>query len=191
MSKTAPDTFRFGVLQDRYLGELKEQLFQRLKREAETDESHQALMHEAGITDPVLISELSDLGITAESLVVMRMLPLVLVAWAEKAVDPSEHAAVLNAAKPLGITESSVAYVLLEHWLRQRPPAESFDAWQRYVRELTQGMSAFTRGKFIDLLRTQMTSIAKASGGHLGFGKVSRQERLLIERFITALETAE
>ncbi|MCC9601737.1 hypothetical protein LOC67_14350 [Stieleria sp. JC731] len=187
MSLSKPNHFLQTAAQDKFFVELEEQLFKRLKIEATSDQSHELLKHHAGLKDEVLLSELSNLGITPESLIVMRLLPLVLVAWAERGVDSKEHAAVLDIARQFGIDDWSVAFVLLDHWLQHRPPAECYDAWCRYMKEVTKQMSPASRASLIDILEQQMTAVAKASGGYIGLGKVSKQERQTIERLIAVL----
>ncbi len=134
-----------------------------------------------GIHDADLLAELADLGLTAGTLTSIRLIPVVLVAWADKHVDSAERKAVLNQAGALGIAIDSDAYVLLDHWMRTKPGAESAKAWKQYIKTLLAKMGDGPRAKFAAFCRSQMMAVAKASGGHFGIGKVSAQERRVID----------
>ena len=72
--------------------------------------------------------------------------------------------------------------------MRRRPPGLGVDAWKRYTRNILAKVSPKMAQRLIELARTQMTAVAKASGGHLGFGKVSRKERTMIDRLVATMK---
>ena len=174
----------------RYFDELEARIVQQLHEEAMTDEARSALLKSTGINDPKLIDELAKLGITADELVVLRMLPLVMVAWAEDHADLDEREVVKSEAKRLGIEEDSTVWIILDTWLRIRPPALSVDAWKRYLKGSFRKISVDAKKRLIEVTRNQMLSVAKASGGHLGFGKVSKKEQTMIDRLTATMEHA-
>ncbi len=144
----------------RYFSQLEGQIVQRLREEASSDSGREELIRSTGIRDPDLVAELGKLGVTADELVSLRLFPLVMVAWAEKRADEQERDAVMAEALQMGIHEDSSAWVLLDQWLQQR---------------------------LILVTEQQMTRVAKASGGHLGFGKVSAKEKSTIEQTVAAM----
>ncbi|WDQ14851.1 hypothetical protein [Rhodopirellula sp. P2] len=170
-----------------YFSNLEQAIVRKLHDEAGSDFGRQELIRSTGIHDPQLIEELGKLGVTADGLMALRLFPLVLVAWAEKNVDQKEREAVIEEAQRIGIQEDSTAGILLDEWLQVRPPGLCVDAWKRYMHERFRGMSSVAQQRLILLTEKQMTSVAKASGGHLGFGKVSAKEKAIIHQVITAM----
>lgn len=165
-----------------YFDALEAQIVQRLHSEAGTDESRAQLLRSTGVDDVELVDELVKLGITVDELIAVRFIPLVLVAWAEDHADLDEREVVKAQAKELGIREDSTAWLTLDTWLRTRPPGVGVDAWKRYTHDIFLKMSPKAISRLIKLTERQMTAVAKASGGHLGFGKVSQKESTMINR---------
>ncbi|MCG8650092.1 MAG: hypothetical protein MI861_09675 [Pirellulales bacterium] len=176
-----------GIRADHFFEELEEQIVQKLREEAMTDEGRAKLIEETGVDDPVLVDELIQLGITADGLIALRLYPLVQVAWAGEAVDDAERREVMGCAIRLGIQEESVPWLLLNTWLKKRPSAMGMDAWKRYTRDIFAQMSEVAIRRLIQLTHQQMMDVAKASGGYLGIGKVSKQEREMIARLTSIM----
>ena len=61
------------------------------------------------------------------------------------------------------------------------------DAWKRYIHEMFHDMSRVAQQRLILVTEQQMTRVAKASGGHLGFGRLSAKEKATIEQTIAAM----
>lgn len=171
----------------RYFSQLEGQIVQRLREEASSDAGREELIRSTGIRDPELVAELGKLGVTSDELVSLRLFPLVLVAWAEKRADEHEQETVMAEALQMGIHEGSSAWVMLDQWLRKRPPGLATDAWKRYIHEMFHDMSRVAQQRLILVTEQQMIRVAKASGGHLGFGKVSKREKAIIEETIAAM----
>lgn len=168
-------------LQD-YFDGLEEMVVKKLHQEVQTKQGRAELIRSTGVEDPNLIAELTHLGITADGLIALRLFPLAMVAWAEDLVDKEERETVLAEALRLGIREDTTAWILLDHWLRKPLPGLGVDAWRRYTHGIFSKMSPIAVKRLVKLTRKQMEAVAKASGGHFGFGKVSKKEQLLIER---------
>jgi hypothetical protein len=188
--KTSEDSNRSKKtfqLQD-YFDELEKKIRHKIHVEAMTNEGRAELIRSTGVMDHELIDELVKLGIPADGLIALRLFPLVLVAWAENDVDEHERLAVMTEALKLGILEDTTAWIVLDAWLTRQPPGLGVDAWRRYTRDSFSKMSNVAADRLIELTRQQMTAVAKASGGHLGFGKVSKKEQILIDRLVEAMQ---
>ncbi|MFG0266627.1 MAG: hypothetical protein ACF8AM_15995 [Rhodopirellula sp. JB055] len=185
-TKTAP-TQKRAIETQHYFSNLEHEIVRKLHDEAASDFGREELIRSTGIQDPGLIEELGKLGVTADGLITLRLFPLVLVAWAEKNVDSKERETVMAEAQRIGIREDSTAGILLDQWLQVRPPGLCVDAWKRYMHELFRGMSGVAQQRLILLTQKQMTSVAKASGGILGFGKISSKEKAIIHQVISAM----
>ena len=154
----------------------------RFQNEADRESAKKTLAESAGLKDPILVRELVQLGITPAGLVAIHLTPLVLVAWAHDGVDPAERKQILKHSHQYGIQNGSSASVMLEHWLNHRPPATLYDAWKRYTKQELASLSKRPREKLARLIEQQMIAVAKSSGGHFGFGKISSSEQKLIDR---------
>lgn len=176
-----------NMIENHFFAETEKMIVKRLQASADSEQGRAELLRSTGIDDKQLIDEMAQLGITAEGVLALRLLPLVMVAWAQDHVDQDEHAAVMAEAHRLGIVEDSVAWVLLDVWMRKLPPAKSIDAWKRYMHGVFERISPVAQQKLIDATHHQMTAVAKASGGHLGLGKVSKQEKHMIDGLMLSL----
>ena len=144
-------------------------------------ERRQQLKHVSDIRDEALLDRLLGLGITAESLAALGMVPLVWVAWADGEVAAEERDRIVAMARAAGIEPHNGRYPLLEHWLKRRPGPEVVAAWQDYIKQLRETMAA----EDFETLRREILEragdVARASGGLLGFGeKVSPTEQAVL-----------
>ena len=180
---------RGRAMEEAFFRNVDAQLLARLKAEAGSKAGREELIRKTGVNDQILVDELVRQGITAEGLVAMRMIPLVLIAWADREVTEQERKTVLDHAHEMGIQENEVPHMLLEHWLNIRPSPELGDAWRRYTLDLMENMNPSDRESYVCELKREMTPVAKASGGILGIGKISQSEHSLINTMLEAIES--
>lgn len=174
------------ALEAAFFAEQDARLLQRLKAADEARSKKQALAAASGITDGAVLDELVALGIDGNTLAALSLVPLVMVAWADGGPDDKERRAVLAAAAKAGIGEGDFGHQLLDRWLKTRPPPELFTAWKDYVRAtsglLDEGARRALRAELLDRSR----SVAEATGGTLGIGRVSPAEDAVLERLARA-----
>ena len=123
-------------LEDAFFHDVDLKLIEELRAASKNKASRLALAKEAGISDERLAEELVELDVTPESLVAIRLVPLVMVAWADREVSDEERDTVIAEARRLGIHPGTVADKMLDSWLRKRPSQVLCDAWARYTRSL-------------------------------------------------------
>ena len=181
MSSTTTKVSARHALEEAFFRDVDEMIVRRLKSDADSEKARRELIQSTGLHDKTLIDELSQLGVSAEGLIALRLVPLVMVAWADQGVDQSERQAVIAQALRVGVIDGSVAAVLLEHWLNHKPPARILDAWKRYMSSELASMSKVAKERLIALMEVQMTAVATSSGGHFGIGRVSAKEQQLID----------
>ncbi|MGI9474570.1 MAG: hypothetical protein ACR2NZ_23735 [Rubripirellula sp.] len=178
------------ALEDAFFRNVDTMILGRFQNEADRDSAKQALATATGLSDSVLLRELVQLGITPPGLIALHLAPLVLVAWAQEGVSDSERKQIIRNSHQYGIHHGSMASLLLNHWLNHRPPATLYDAWKRFtLNELSQ-LGNRPRLKLVRLIEEQMITVAKSSGGHFGFGKISAAEQRLIDRVKSVLHDA-
>jgi len=172
---------RRRALEEAFFPKEGERLRERLHLEHEQRTATQALGSASGIADGPLLARLASLGIRAETLAALTLIPLVEVAWADSEMDPRERAAVLRGAESCGVGPDTPSHRLLEIWTEDRPASELLDSWKRYIRALCAELSADERRRLEERILGGARAVAKAAGGFLGFAAVSKEEEALLE----------
>jgi hypothetical protein len=183
---TDPFEQRRRALEDAFFKERDKELLARLKGELEAFEERQTIGHVSGIMDQQVLLDLVQAGVRAETLVAMRLVPLVEVAWCDGTVAPEERAAVLNAAATLDIHPGSAPYELLSRWLEQHPDPRVVVAWKEYVHELARALPKATAAEMKKYTIDRCTRVAAAAGGFLGLATISKHEHAKIDEFARA-----
>jgi hypothetical protein len=149
---------------------------------AKMAETKEALASVSGIKDEAVLQKLVDINVRPETLAALSAIPLVEVVWADGQVDADERAFVLDFAGKQGIAAGSVAHGLLERWLDHRPTDGLLTAWQAYVAGLCERLAPTDRDALKRELLRNAHGAASASGGFLGIGKVSGEEKAILKK---------
>lgn len=176
-----PSRSQQSILIDAVFHNREKHLVEAFRERLDQLERRQQLAHVSGIRDEAVLDRLLGLGITAESLAALGLVPLVWVAWADGEVAARERDRIVAMAQAAGIEPQNGRYPLLEHWLKRRPASEMIEAWREYIKQLRERMSA----EDLETLRREIVDraceVARASGGLLGFGgKVSPAEQAVL-----------
>jgi len=163
-------------LEEAFFAKKNRELMERLRRQQETEEYMLALRVASGIQDEELLERLHALGMSAETVAALSLVPLVEVAWADGGVAAAEREAVLRAAHAVGIASGSDAEALLDQWLEERPPAEVVDAWKEYISALAAELGPDALSALETEVMERARRVAAAAGGFLGAGAVSGKE---------------
>lgn len=175
-------------LEDAFFHDVDLKLIEELRTASKNKASRLALAKEAGINDERLAEELIELEVTPESLVAIRLVPLVMVAWADRDISDEERDTVIAEARRLGIHVGTVADKMLDSWLRKRPNQVLCDAWARYTRSLLLDIPYEIREAYVKEIKREMLAVARASGGMMGFGNVNDRELDVLERMTDLLD---
>lgn len=170
-------------LEDEFFRREDQRLIQKLDQIRAAQANREALAKAAGISNPDVVEKLLQLGVQAETVAALALVPLVEVAWADGELDRKERAAILERARESGLAAGSVEYALLDAWLDRRPDPKLLAAWTHLVRgvseELGREESARLKADLLDRAR----AVATASGGVLGIGsKVSSAEAAILRQ---------
>lgn len=170
-------------LEAEYFHKEEQLLIEKLRRRHQLTEA-------TGITDEELLRDLLELGYTRETVMLLYLVPLVEVAWAEGGVAEEGRDLILEAARLRGIDEGSAAYKELSQRLKHRPSKEFFDKALRLIKTVLQILPPEEREHETQDLISYCLRIAKASHG-FGFfhtGHISAEERRILERTTAALK---
>jgi hypothetical protein len=165
-------------LEDDYFRKKDRELVEKIQRAADADRARADVGRAAGLSDPALAQELLDLGVTAETVTLLPIVPILQMAWAEGGVSESERELIVRFARGRGITEGSPADQQLTSWLVRRPGEAVFARAGRLIRAVLD--SGSDSGLNADDLVAYAEKIASASGGVFGIGKISSAERTLL-----------
>ena len=171
---------RRQALEEAFFRKESERLRLRLHEERERREARDALGRQCGLSDATLLDRLVVLGIRADTVEALVLVPLVEVAWADGEMDPRERNAVLRAAASVGIAKGSPGYALLESWTEERPSPDLLESWRAYIATLGRALSADHRWHLEEQVMGKARAVAKAAGGFLGIARVSKEEEAVL-----------
>jgi hypothetical protein len=186
MSSNSPEILRDRgrSLEDEFFRREDQRLMARLKELKDTEVTRDALAKASGISNPAVIDRLMQLGISAETVAALAVVPLVEVAWADGSLDSKERHKVVEGA---GVPRGSAADALLEAWLERRPEPKLLTAWTEMVKGIRTQLGAPEAERLKTGLLERARAVASASGGIFGVGsKVSRAEEEMLARLEAA-----
>ena len=170
-----------------YFARINAELIEKIHRERDANVEKGLIASATGIDDGALLQRILDLGVGAQNVQALSLVPLVCVAWASGGLDRDERKATLAAAEAEGVCRDSLSYPLLEAWLDEPPGEGLFKTWCEYIEVLLGQLDEEARSKFRESLLRRGRLIANASGGFLGIGKTSEKERAVLEEIEAVL----
>lgn len=176
-------------LEEDYFRRKDRELIERMRQAAASEKARTELSAKTGLNDPGLVAELQELGFTPETLSVLPLVPVLQMAWAEDTITPAERALIVKLARARGISEGSAGDQLLSEWMARRPASEVFAQATRLIRAMLDAGGAGSATIDADDLIKYCESIAAASGGLLGIGSVSAEERDTLAKIAAALKS--
>jgi hypothetical protein len=185
MSNSLEDRGR--ALEDEFFSKENAKKIDALKSKLDAERTREELKRASGMTDVALLDKLAELGLSAQTVTALSLVPLVAVAWADGSIADNERAAILQGAHGKGFEAGSAGYKLLEGWLTAQPGDKLIAVWEDYIKVLSSQLSDEQHLK----LRTEIIGfskvIATSAGGVLGIGKVSGAEEKVLNRIEAAL----
>jgi hypothetical protein len=175
-------------LEEAFFKQRDQELLARLRAELDALQRREQLARVSGIQDTNVLDDLVRVGVGPETLVALRLVPLVEVAWADGMVAQAERTAILNAAAAIDVHPGSPAYELLDRWLAERPDEQLVTAWKEYVRELARSLPAETVAAMRRETIDRCQQVAASAGGFLGLASISAIEQARIDEFARAWE---
>jgi hypothetical protein len=167
-------------LEEEHFRKRDRELVEKMRRAAAAEQARRDISEKTGLDDPQILGELQSLGFTPETVSLLPLVPLVQVAWAEGGVSSAERDLIFRLARTRGVAEGSAADQQLSEWLAKRPAAEIFARATRLISALLAAPTSGSSGLTADDLVRYCESIATASGGMFGIGRISAEERALL-----------
>ena len=175
-------------LEDAFFTHENTEVLEQIRAGTEGTERREALRATMGNVDDATLDRLLALGVRAETVLALTLVPLVRVAWADGELDAGERAAVARAADERGLTEGTPGHRMLIAWLTTRPDDTVVRAWKEYMRGIWPLLSALEQAELRDYIVGLARGVAEAAGGFLGLGfKVSAAEAAVLKEVDAAL----
>jgi len=168
-------------LEDAFFARENARLLEEMRRKAEHTQRREMLRSVVGINDDAFLDRLIALGIGPERAMVLRLTPLVFVAWADGSIDDSEREAILRAAAKQGLAAEEMAHQLLGDWLVRKPDQRILDMWKEYIRQVWDQFTPEEREQMRHNLLEATREVAQAAGGFLGLKAISAAERRVLD----------
>ena len=175
-------------LEDAFFARENARLLDEMRKRAALQDRRDALRQAIKGADDALLDHLLDLGVNAQTVLAMMLLPLVRVAWADGAIDAKEREAVLKAAELRGVESGTPGHDVLKSWLAQKPGESMIAAWGKYLEGIWPSLAPHEREDLRERLLGLARGVAEAAGGFLGLGsKISAAERAILDEVAAAL----
>jgi hypothetical protein len=188
MTEDNPLADRGRALEEDYFRKKDRELIEKMRAADAAAKARQELGASTGLSDPALLDELQQLGFTPDTVPLLPLIPIVRVAWAEGGVSAQERKMILDLARARGIAAGSTADRQLAEWLDRQPSESVFARAMRLISAVMSGQSTSASTLSADDLVRYCEEIAAASGGLLGIGKVSSEERKLLASIAAELK---
>jgi hypothetical protein len=171
-----------------YFRKRDRELIERMRQAAAAEQTRRDLEARTGLHDPTLLKDLQELGFTPDTIGLLPLVPIIQVAWAEGGVSGAERKLIVQLARARGIQQDSAGDRQLSEWLERRPSADVFARATRLIRAMLDQQGPADTVMSADDVIKYSESIAAASGGLLGMGKISAEERATLAQIATALK---
>jgi hypothetical protein len=155
--------------------------WEKLRKKTEHEERREMLRRVVAIQDEAFLNRLIALDIGPERAMVLRLTPLIFVAWADGSVSPRERDAILRAASEQGVTAEKLARQVLGDWLTRKPDPRILDQWKEYIGRIWNRFTTDEQMQLRANLLGATREVANAAGGILGIGAISTAERQLLD----------
>jgi hypothetical protein len=173
-------------LEEDYFRKKDRELIEKMRTAAAAEQARSDMGQKVGISDPALLAELEALGFTPDTVVLLPLVPLLQVAWAEGGVSNAERAIIVQLARSRGIADGTAADRRLGDWIATNPGERVFAGATRLIRAMLDAPGE--HGITADDVVKQAEAIANASGGILGINKISAEERQLLASLAAQLK---
>ena len=173
---------RGRALEDEFFYKEEQKKLAQLRQKEEAAVSREELKKVSGMTDDAVLDRLSGLGLRANTVAALSLVPLIAVAWADGSIQDQERVAILAAAEKKGLGAGTPGAELLTGWLSRKPDDTLFETWESYIKalaaQLTDDQIRKLRGEIVGFAKL----VAGSAGGVLGIAKVSGKEEKVLQR---------
>ena len=173
-------------MEDQFFLKKDELLIAARKKLEAMKETKANLAQVSGIKDEAVLDKLIKLEIRPDVLATLFAIPLITIAWADGELQDKERDELFRFVHKAGLRNKQVDTIMLSVWLKQKPAPELMEAWEHYIQALCQQLSPEERQSLKEEVLTDARTVANAAGGFLGFGALSPEEQMVLDRLEAA-----
>ena len=128
---------RGRALENQFYEKQDQEKLAAMKDKLESQATRDELRKASGMTDDAVLDKLVALGLRANTIAALSLVPLIEVAWADGEIQDNERSAILQGAHGKGLEDGTPGYELLQTWLKSPPGDDLFTAWESYIKALS------------------------------------------------------
>lgn len=170
------------VLEDAFYNKNSTTLLESLSQLKEMDTSQETLKKISGIENSNLFYYLSSNDVKPESLAALVLIPVIMVAWADGDLNEKKKNSILKTIDKKALLQSKILRELLQPWLTYKPTQNLQDTWCTYLKDLKKSFDTKYWQQLKEALLYAAMELAKATGGFLGGGSLSKEEQAVIAK---------
>lgn len=175
-------------LEDEYFRRRDQEILEQAQDEQRAADRRQQLAAALGIDDEAVVTALIAFGVDAATAPLVELVPAVQVAWSDGGLSAAERAEIERLMSQRQLQSSGVAGSrLMAGWLAEQPSGDLYRAATTALRLRLAGLGVDERRHLATQIVGDCTAVAKASGGLLGMGALSRAESDSIRDLAAAL----
>ena len=168
-------------LEEAFFAKENAKVLDQMRARAERAQQRELLRRIVAIDDDAFLDRLINMGIGPERAMVLRLTPLVFVAWADGHIDEREREAIVRAAAQQGIVAEEMARQVLGDWLERKPDPRILVMWKDYIRKIWERFTNEEQEQLRHNLLAATRAVAEAAGGFLGLKSISAAERQVLD----------
>lgn len=189
MIRETPSKHAHLTTEEEYFHRLDAEALEQLRKRAASEEERLRLAEASHVKEPAILDALARLGFHQGNVMLIPLVPLIQVAWADGSVSHAERDRVVRFARRQEIQEGTLANQQLAAWLEQKPSNEIFQTARRALRTLLDQLPESQREARKRSLHQSYAAVASASGGLLGLTRpICPAEQELLDELGRELE---
>ena len=174
---------RRKALEEQFFANQEKVALENLKAESQLAKATDELASYTTINNERVLQGLIQHGIGTETFVAIKLVPLVLVAWADNEIQEEERVKILSALSKHGAPQGSAVYDLVSGWLDNRPTDALQSSWISFMKEYLPTLDTDAKGALKKEVLGSSTDVAESAGGWLfGWGAVSSEEQEVLNQ---------
>jgi hypothetical protein len=180
---------RGQALEEAFFAKRDQELIASMWERVVRDDLQAAMRESGGPVDEATLDYLTQQGIGPKTLAALKLVPLVVVCWANGVVEPEERELVMQSAAKNGLQPGMPGYDLLRTWLENRPDAELFESWKGYVHGIASNADPATKTALKQEVLATSRAVAEAAGKIFGyFLGTSAEEKAVLREIERAFD---
>src|SRR6476620_6063388 len=117
---------RGRALENQFYEKQDQEKLAAMKSKLDAQQSKEDLRKASGMSDDAVLDKLVALGLRANTIAALSLVPLIQVAWADGTIQDNERTAILQGAHGKGLEQGTDGYELLQTWLAKKPSSDLF-----------------------------------------------------------------